>query len=76
VRENSAALIPAFNAAIMQMAQGRQNVYVVDLNHAFGNNRSYVGNDGLHPTPDGYSRMADWFRAQIQQVWKIRSGFQ
>lgn len=76
VRENSAELIPAFNAAITQMAQGRQNVYVVDIYHAFGANRSLVGNDGLHPTAAGYARMADWFRAQIAQVWAVRFAFQ
>jgi lysophospholipase L1-like esterase len=76
VRENSAAQVPAFNAAILQMAQGRQNVYVVDIYHAFGANRSLVGNDGLHPTPSGYQRMAEWFGTTIAQAWAVRVALQ
>jgi lysophospholipase L1-like esterase len=75
-RENSHTQIAAFNSAIAQMVSGRQNVYLVDLYHAFGNNRSFVGNDGLHPTEDGFERMALWFRATIEQVFAVRAGFQ
>lgn len=76
IRENSATQITSFNSAIMQMAQGRQNVYIVDLYHAFGSNRSYVGGDGLHPSESGYERMAFWFRATIEQAFAVRAGFQ
>jgi lysophospholipase L1-like esterase len=76
VRTNSATQITAFNSAIAQMASGRQNVYLVDLYHAFGSNRSFVGGDGLHPTAEGYERMSLWFRATIEQAFAVRSAFQ
>lgn len=76
IRPNAATLVPAFNQALVQMAQGRQNVYIVDIHHAFGTNRSYVGGDGLHPTEAGYERMAQWFEARIEQVFPVRGAFQ
>jgi len=76
IRENAATQIPSFNSAIAQMASGRQNVYLVDLYHAFGSNRSYVGGDGLHPSEAGYQRMALWFGASIEQAFAVRRAFQ
>ena len=38
-RDNGADLVPLLNAEIRRIASGRQNVYLVDLNRAFGNDR-------------------------------------
>ena len=79
IRNNAAELIPSFNAGISQIAQGQQNVFVVDLYHAFStapNPRSLVGGDGLHPTEQGYARIASWFRAAIEQTFAVRGAFQ
>ena len=29
----------------------------------------YIGEDGLHPTPQGYDRMAEIWRDKIQEVY-------
>lgn len=76
IRTNAADLIPSFNAGIQQIAQGQQNVFVVDLHHAFGGDRSLVGGDGLHPSETGYARIALWFRATIEQAFAVRGAFQ
>jgi lysophospholipase L1-like esterase len=76
VRENSAQLIPSFNSAIIQMAQGRQNVHIVDVYGRFGLNRSLVGNDGLHPTPEGYNALSVAFGLKIAEAFAVRVGFQ
>ncbi len=76
IRENSAAVIPEFNNAILQMASGRQNVYIVDIYGAFGGNRSFVGGDGLHPSESGYQRMAQAFGDRIVSAFAVRAGFQ
>jgi lysophospholipase L1-like esterase len=76
IRENARQLIPAFNDAIRQMAQGRQNVFIVDINSAFGLNRSLVGGDGLHPTPEGYARIAQAFADALALAFPVRGAFQ
>ncbi len=76
VRENSAEQIPSFNSAIVQMAQGRQNVFIVDMYGAFGSNRSYVGGDGLHPSEAGYERMAVAFGTKTAEAFAVRAAFQ
>jgi lysophospholipase L1-like esterase len=75
-RTNAAELVPEFNRQVRQMAAGRQNVTLVDIEAAFGNNRSLVGGDGLHPTPDGYDRMASEFLKAIERAFPIRGSFQ
>lgn len=76
VRDNAHTLIPAFNDAIRQMVQGRQNVFLVDLYLAFGNNPALLGTDGLHPTPAGYARMAESFGGTLGQAFPVRGAFQ
>ncbi|MGE0814145.1 MAG: SGNH/GDSL hydrolase family protein [Vicinamibacterales bacterium] len=82
VRQNSADKIRAFNAAIVSMASGRLNVYVVDLYGAFGNNCgpdggiNLLGGDGLHPTSSGYGRMATTFEAALRTVFAVGGSFQ
>lgn len=82
VRDNAAATIPSFNAAIRAMAAGRQNVHVVDVYAAFGNNCGpdgsvgLVGGDGLHPSPNGYAVMAGAFSSALRSVFAVRGSYQ
>ena len=83
VRLNSTDLIPPFNSAIRAMAAGRQNVYVVNLDTAFGNGNcgsdrgiNLVGEDGLHPSPSGYSVIAQTFGMAIRSVFAVRGSYQ
>ncbi len=82
MRRNAASQIVPFNSAIRSMAAGRQNVYVVDMYAAFGNNCGpdggvgLLGGDGLHPTPSGYATMASTFSAAIRDRFAVRGSFQ
>jgi lysophospholipase L1-like esterase len=82
VRENSSDKIQAFNGAINAMAAGRQNVYVVNLYSAFGDNCgpeggvNLLGGDGLHPSASGYARIASTFAAAIGARFPVRGSFQ
>ena len=64
---NGAEFVPALNQRIRQIAT-QQNVYLVDLEAAFGTNQSLVGGDGLHPTEAGYALMATTFRTAIERA--------
>jgi lysophospholipase L1-like esterase len=60
-RANSPDLIPSANDRIRQMA-ANQGVPVVDLYQAFnGSPDPYIGADGLHPTEQGYQKVAQTF---------------
>lgn len=82
VRLNSTEKIVPFNSAIRSMAAGRQNVYVVDLYAAFGNNcggnggTGLLGGDGLHPSASGYAVMATAFGQAIRDRFPVRGSFQ
>lgn len=82
IRQNSADKIVGFNNAVKAMAAGRQNVYVVDLYPAFGNNCGpnggvgILGGDGLHPNPSGYSIIATQFTNAVRTVFTVRGSFQ
>lgn len=82
VRGNSADKIVAFNSAVRSMAAGRQNVYVVDLYAAFGDNCGpnggvgLLGADGLHPSASGYSVMANTFANALASVFAVRGSFE
>jgi lysophospholipase L1-like esterase len=78
VRENSAEQVPVFNTELRRLVSGLQNVRVVDLYAAFGTNSygTYIGLDGLHLTPAGYDRMAQWFHAAIVDQFPVRGSLQ
>ena len=82
VRQNSAELIVAFNSALTAMAANRQNVYVVNMFAAFGDNCgpeggvNRLGSDGLHPTVAGYSTMAQAFGNALRDRFPVRGSFQ
>ncbi len=76
VRENAAILVPSLNSGIRQLASGRQNVFLVDLEAIFGSSRSLVGGDGLHPTEQGYEVIATAFMTVIETSFPVRGSFQ
>lgn len=83
VRTNSTDLIVPFNNALRSMVAGRLNVYVVDIYAAFGTSNcgfeqgiNLVGDDGLHPSPSGYSVMASTFGAAIRDRLAVRGSYQ
>lgn len=75
-RTNAASLVPALNSGIRSIAAGRQNVFVVDLYAEFGTAGSFLGQDGLHPTPAGYAKMAETFARAIKDAFPVRGTFQ
>jgi len=82
VRPNAATKITGFNSALRAMATGRQNVHVVDLYPAFGDNCgpdggvALLGGDGLHPNPSGYTVIATTFANVLRSVFAVRGSFQ
>jgi lysophospholipase L1-like esterase len=78
MRSNAKDLVVPFNSQIRALVQARpnQNIYLVDLYTAFGNNPLYMGGDGLHPTEAGYERMASTFLNVIEAAFVIRGSFQ
>jgi acyl-CoA thioesterase-1 len=75
-RDNGSELVVPFNTELRRAVAGLQNVYVVDVYSAFGSNPTYVGNDGLHPTPEGYQRMAQEFMSAIETIFRVRGSLQ
>jgi lysophospholipase L1-like esterase len=63
----NAALVPELNDAIRIMA-GKKGATLVDLNAQFP--IELIGQDGLHPTEDGYQKFAEIFQAAIASKWE------
>jgi lysophospholipase L1-like esterase len=63
----NAALIPSLNDAIRVMA-GKKGATLVDVNAQFP--IELIGQDGLHPTEDGYEKFAEIFQAAIAAKWE------
>jgi lysophospholipase L1-like esterase len=63
----NAAVIPALNDAIRVMA-GKKGATLVDLYAQFP--IELIGQDGLHPTEDGYEKFAEIFQAAIAAKWE------
>lgn len=83
VRPNSTDLIAPFNSAVRAMAAGRQNVYVVNIDSAFGGGNcgdeqgiNLLGEDGLHPSPSGYNRIAQTFGTAVRDIFAVRGAYQ
>jgi lysophospholipase L1-like esterase len=74
-RHNGAAVVPAFNAELRRLAQGRLNVHLVDLEPMM-RNRSYVGADGIHLTDEGFNVMASGFLQRIEAAFPVRGSVQ
>jgi lysophospholipase L1-like esterase len=68
-RGNGANYVPELNRKIKALAAD-EDVVLVDLYAGFGGTWvGYIGVDGLHPTPQGYDRMAEIWRDKIQEVY-------
>jgi lysophospholipase L1-like esterase len=76
VRYNSTEKIQPFNDEVRRLVSGLQNVHIVDIYSAFGNDRSLMGGDGLHPSLAGYQRMAQVFHQRISQIFPVRGSLQ
>jgi lysophospholipase L1-like esterase len=74
-RDNGAALVPSFNAAVRALVTGRLNVVLVDLEPLM-RARRFVGGDGLHPTEAGFDVMSSAFRTVIEGAYPVRGSFQ
>jgi lysophospholipase L1-like esterase len=66
---NGANYVPELNRKIRALAAD-EGAYLVDLYAGFGGTWvGYIGQDGLHPTSQGYDRMAEIWRDKIQEVY-------
>ncbi len=65
---HGANYVPELNRDIKELAAD-EDATLVDLYAGFGTYVGYIGEDGLHPTPAGYDRMAEIWRDAIQQVY-------
>lgn len=62
------SLVPAFNDRVRALAAA-EGVTLADVFQAFGNDlATYIGIDGLHPTPAGYAKIAEVFFTAIKQT--------
>jgi lysophospholipase L1-like esterase len=75
-RTQASDRIVPFNNELRRLTSGMQNVHLVDLYARFGNNRSLMGADGLHPTDAGYALMAATFVQAIEAVFPVRGSLQ
>lgn len=75
-RDHAAANIRPFNDLLRAAVTGVPNVHIVDLYSAFGTNRALMGNDGLHPSPEGYEVMAATFMRAIERAFPVRGSVQ
>jgi lysophospholipase L1-like esterase len=67
-RGGAHALVPGFNDLVRGLAL-EQAVSIVDVYAALNTSVStYIGPDGLHPTADGYAKIADTFFTVIRQT--------
>ena len=69
----SMARIRALNARIVQLAAEFNLGPVVDLFALFEANPQLIGSDGLHPTAQGQTRIAEAFREEIVRRYDVRS---
>jgi lysophospholipase L1-like esterase len=65
-RGGGAAAVGPLNDRIRALAT-MKGVTLVEVNGAFGGNLALIGNDGLHPTVDGYDLIAGTFFTSIRQ---------
>lgn len=66
------SLVPGFNDQVRGLAS-EQGVPLVDVYAALsGNVNAYIGPDGLHPTVEGYAKIAETFFDVIKQTLEIQ----
>jgi lysophospholipase L1-like esterase len=65
-RAKGAAVVPTFNDQVRALATS-EGVPLADVYQAFGSDApTLIGFDGLHPNPDGYTRVANTFFGAIK----------
>jgi lysophospholipase L1-like esterase len=65
---HSAGLLPKLNRGIAETAAD-EGARLVDLYGQMGTYVGYIGVDGLHPTPEGYTKIAEIWRDAIQAAY-------
>ena len=68
LRAGAADLVAPYNAALKAMVV-KKGATLVDLNTLFPLN--LIGLDGLHPTEDGYEKMAEIFQSALAAVYEV-----
>ena len=68
-----AGLLPELNDQIARTAAD-EGAILVDLYRELGTWRGYIGADGLHPTAEGYQRIAEIWRDAIQEKFEKGGG--
>jgi lysophospholipase L1-like esterase len=66
-KRSAAALLPRFNDAVKVMA-AKKGAILVDVNVQFP--ESLIGQDGLHPTEEGYQRLAEIYLTAIKGLYE------
>ena len=66
--KSAAALIAPYNAALRTMI-AKKGAVLVDVNAQLP--LSYIGQDGLHPTEDGYQKLAEIFQAALAAAYEV-----
>ena len=63
------AVIEAYNNALREVARGERAI-LIDLD-ASGFDQRLIGTDGLHPTDEGYTRMAEIFFSRARELFEM-----
>jgi lysophospholipase L1-like esterase len=66
------SLVAGFNDAVRALAMA-EDVPLVDVHQGFEGNLALIGPDGLHPSADGYAKIADLFFTAIKQALEVSS---
>jgi lysophospholipase L1-like esterase len=74
-RDNSAGAdwVPSLNTRIVALAGSEGAVLVDFYTPMYANVKRYIGNDGLHPTDDGFALMAEIMQQAIRQNLEAKS---
>jgi len=70
LRETLAELVPVYNERLRDVALVHDATYV-DLYTSFAANMSLIGDDDLHPTKEGYVKMAELFADALMKFETI-----
>jgi lysophospholipase L1-like esterase len=66
------SLVAGFDDQVRGLA-ATEGVTLVDVYQGFGGNMGYIGPDGLHPSPEGYAKIADLFFTAIKSTLETSS---
>jgi lysophospholipase L1-like esterase len=66
------SMVSGFNDSVRALATS-EGVTLVDVYQGFNGNFSLIGPDGLHPSADGYTKIADLFFQSIKQTLEVPS---